>query len=85
MIDTSMYQTQGNGFQSGLRAGQQMGQGMSDVFGDPLKMAMEKIKSGTPKEVVIAELQQRDPALAQKLIELLNGSSGANTAMMGIV
>ena len=83
MIDTSMYQTQG-GFQQGLRAGQGIGQGLNEVF-NPLKVAMDKIKAGVPRETVIAELQQRDPALAQKLIELLGGNPGANTNMMGIV
>ena len=76
MIDTSMYNTQGGGFQTGLRAGQQMGGAMGDMFGDPLKIAMEKIKAGESKEAVIAEMQQRDPAMAQKLIELLSGVAG---------
>lgn len=75
MIDTSMY-TQGGGFQSGLRAGQQMGSAMGDMFNDPLKIAMSKIQAGEPKEAVIAEMQQRDPAMAQKLIELLGGAMG---------
>ena len=76
MIDTSMYTQQGGGFQSGLRAGQQMGGAMGDMFGDPLKIAMSKIQAGEPKEAVIAEMQQRDPAMAQKLIELLGGAMG---------
>jgi hypothetical protein len=85
MIDTSMYQTSG-GFDQGLRAGQSMGQGIAGMMEDPLKIAMEKIKAGTPKEVVIAEMQKTNPEMAQKLIELLNGgAAGTQQQTMGIL
>jgi len=38
---------------------------------------MEKVKAGTPREVVVAEMQRTNPALAQKLIELLDGGMAA--------
>lgn len=82
MVDTSMYKTQGGGMQSGLRMGQQIGSALGGMFNDPLKIAMEKIKAGESKEAIIAEMQQRDPAMAQKLIELLGGS---DQSMMGVV
>ena len=85
MINTSMYQTSG-GFEQGLRAGQSMGQGIAGMMEDPLKIAMEKIKAGTPKEVVIAEMQKTNPEMAQKLIELLNGgAAGTQQQTMGIL
>ena len=76
MINTSMYQTSG-GFEQGLRAGQSMGQGIAGMMEDPLKIAMEKVKAGTPREVVVAEMQRTNPELAQKLIELLDGGMAA--------